>query len=185
MEPLELEARVLKLQRSHSRLLVLTAVLAVTVVSLFLSSVRSIRASGTADVLRVRELVVVDENGVERVVIGAPLPGQWESGKVNTRRVARPSKQAGVLIYDKDGVERGGYVTEDIHDNALLTLDDKKRQEVLLVTGPEPTSSFRMWTANDSLELRVDPDLNGPTLRMIRDGKAVLEQPQSASTNAK
>ncbi len=76
-------------------------------------------------------------------------------------------------------------MTEDTHDNALLTLDDKQRQEVLLVTGPEPTSSFRMWTANDSLELRVDPDLNGPTIRMIHNGKTVLEQPQSASPRAR
>jgi hypothetical protein len=185
MEPRELEVRILRLHRSYTRLLVLTAVLAVTVVFLYLSSVRSIQASSTPDVLRVRELVVVDENVIERAIIGAPLPGQWENGKVNTRRAARPSKQAGILIYDKDGIERGGYVTEDTHDNALLTLDDKTRQEVLLVTGAEPTSSFRMWTANDSLELRVDPDLNGPTFRMIRNGKTVVEQPQSASPSAK
>ena len=76
-------------------------------------------------------------------------------------------------------------MTEDTHDNALLTLDDKKRQEVLLVTGPEPTSSFRMWTAKDSLELRVDPDHNGPSLKMIRDGKTVLVQPKSSSSSVK
>jgi hypothetical protein len=185
MDSRELETRVVRLEHSHTRLLVLTSVLAVTVVILFLNSASSTRASAIPDVLRVRQLVVVDESGIERVVIGAPLPSQWENGKVNTRRVARPNRQAGVLIYDKDGVERGGYLTEDAHDNALLTLDDKKRQEVLLVTGAEPTSSLRMWTANDSLELRVDPDLNGPTFRMIRDGKAVVEQPQSTSPNAK
>ena len=97
---------------------------------------------------------------------------------MNTRRAARPNKQAGVLIFDKEGIERGGYVTEDSHGNALLTLDDKQRQEVLLVTGAEPTSSFRMWTGKDALELRVDPDLNGPTFRMIRNGQPVFEQPQ-------
>ena len=71
------------------------------------------------------------------------------------------------------------------YDNALLTLDNKKRQEVLLVTGPEPTSSLRMWTANDSLELCVDPDLAGPLFRMIKNGRTVLEQPQSASPGKK
>ena len=177
MESLEFEERILKLQRSHTRLLVATAALGIAVVTLLLGSARSTMASSNRDVLRVRGLIVVDENGTERVVVGAPLPGQWENGRVNTTRLARPSRQAGLLIYDKDGVERGGYVTEDIHDNALLTLDDKKRQEVLLVTGAEPTSSFRMWTANDSIELRVDPDLKGPTFRMIRSGRPVLEQP--------
>ena len=185
MELRELEARILRLQRNYNRFVVLVAVLAVAVIGVYLSTFGSARASNTSKVLRVRELVVVDENGIERVIVGAPLPGQWENGKVNTRRVERPFKQAGLLIYDKEGVERGGYVTEDTHDNALLTLDDKKRQEVLLVTGAEPTSSFRMWTAKDSLELRVDPDLNGPTLKMSRDGKTVLEQPQSTSPSAK
>jgi hypothetical protein len=180
MEPQELELCIRRLQRSHSQLLVLTVILGSVVMCLCLGNVRLARASSTPDVLRIRELVIVDDNGIERVIVGAPLPGQWENGRVNTRRVVRPFKQAGILIFDKDGVERGGYVTEDTHDSALLTLDDKKRQEVLLVTGAEPTSSFRMWTANDSLELRVDPDLNGPSLHMIRDGKTVLEQPQSA-----
>lgn len=185
MESRELEVRILRLQRNYNRLLVLTAVLAVIVVFLCLSSVRSIHASSTPGALRVRELIVVDQNGIERVIIRAPLPGQWENGKVNTRRAARPFPQAGILLFDKEGIERGGYVTEDTHDNVLLTLDDKKRQEVLLVTGPEPTSSFRMWTANDSLELRVDPDLNGPTFRMIMNGKTVLEQPQAATPSAR
>jgi hypothetical protein len=181
MEPCELERRILALQRNYTLLLVVTAVLALGAVCLYLRPVRSIQASSTPDVLRVRELVVVDQNGVERVIIGGTLPGQWENGKVNTKRTVRPNKQAGVLIFDKDGVERGGYVTEDAHDNAMLTLDDKKQQEVLLVTGPEPTSSFRMWIANDSLELRVDPDLNGPTFRIVQNGKTVLEQPKSVS----
>ena len=64
--------------------------------------------------------------------------GQWENGKVNTRRVERPFRQAGILIFDKDGVEGGGYLTEDTHDNALLTLDDKQRQEVLLSNRRRP-----------------------------------------------
>ncbi|HTR46623.1 MAG TPA: hypothetical protein VMM16_04460 [Verrucomicrobiae bacterium] len=185
MEPRELETRILRLQRNYNRLLVLQTVLAAAVIGAYLSSIQPMHASSTSDVLRIRELVIVDENGIERVIVGAPLPGQWENGKVNTRRVERPFKQAGLLIFDKEGIERGGYVTEDTHDNALLTLDDKKRQEVLLVTGAEPTSSFRMWTAKDSLELRVDPDLNGPTLKMIRDGKTVLEQPHSTSLSVR
>jgi hypothetical protein len=185
MEPQDLELRIARLQRNYLKLVILTVILAVAVLFSYFSHVRSTHASGTPDVLRVKELVIVDENGIERVIVGASLPGQWESGKVNTRRVSRPSKQSGILIFDKEGVERGGYVTDDIGGNALLTLDDKKRQEVLLVTGAEPTSSFRMWTANDSLELRVDPDLKGPSMRMIHDGKTVLEQPQGASSDTK
>ncbi len=95
MEPRELEARILRLQRNYARLLVLTAVLAATVVCLYLSLVRSIQASSAPDVLRVRELVVVDQNGIERVIIGAPLPGQWENGKVNTKKARLPPLQAG------------------------------------------------------------------------------------------
>jgi len=178
MDPSELEASIRRIERNY-RVLVLALSLAFVIVFFHFWTVRSIKAA-TPDVLRARELVITDGNGIERVIIGAPLPGQWESGKVNTRRVERPFRQAGILIFDKDGIERGGYVTEDVHDNALLTLDDKQRQEVLLVTGSEPTSSFRMWTGKDSLELRVDPDLDGPVFRMIRNGKPVFEQPQAA-----
>ena len=140
MEQKELEVQIRRLRRNHARLLVITMIIGVFAICLYLKQPRSIQASGPPDVLRVRELVVVDENGIERVIVGAPLPGQWENGRVNTRRVQRPSKQAGILIFDKEGIERGGYVTEDTHDNALLTLDDKRRQEILLVTGAEPTS---------------------------------------------
>jgi hypothetical protein len=171
----EIEACVRRMQRNY-RLLVMALILFL-LFALIHFGAHSTHAA-TPDVLRARELVITDENGLERVVIGAPLPGQWENGKVNTRRVERPFRQAGILIFDKDGTERGGYVTEDKNNNALLTLDDKQRQEVLLVTGPEPTSSFRMWIGKDSLELRVDPDQNGPTLRMMRDGKPIFEQPQ-------
>lgn len=185
MDHRELEKRLLALECKCTRLLALVVFVTGMALVLPLSVARSAKASSAPDVLRVRELVVVDENGVERVIIGAPLPGQWQDGKVNTTRVPRPFRQAGILLFDKDGVERGGYVTEDTGDNALLTLDDKHKQEVLLVTGPVPTSSFRMWIGSDSLELRVDPELNGPTLRMIRNGKILVEQPQRSGANAR
>lgn len=177
MDRFSLETKVVTLQRLCIVLSTLVVVLLSVELFEFVASSRTVQASTTPDVMRVRQLIVVDDKGVERVIVAGSLPGQWQNGKVNTRRVTRPFKQGGILIFDKDGVERGGYLTEDRSDNALLTLDDKQQQEVLLVTGPQPTSSFRMWAGKDSLELRVDPDMGGPTFRMVRNGRSFFEQP--------
>ena len=53
--------------------------------------------------LTVKRLAVVDEKGVERVVISAPLPEPIINGK----RGKRDSPVSGVMIYDPKGNERG------------------------------------------------------------------------------
>ncbi len=77
-------------------------------------------------VLRVRELVIVDPNGTERVRIAAPLPEPIMMG----RRSRRGSPVSGIIIYDAEGNERGGYVTGDVSRGAALTLDEVMRAAV-------------------------------------------------------
>ena len=61
----------------------------------------------SADVLRVRGLIVEDATGTARVVIGAPLPGAIIDGKPTTRI----GDAAGITIHDAQGNERGGFAT--------------------------------------------------------------------------
>ena len=51
------------------------------------------------EILTVRGLVVVDDKGVERVRIGAPLPDPVGNG----RRVPRQGVVSGMLIFDAEG----------------------------------------------------------------------------------
>src|SRR5438067_1779338 len=54
------------------------------------------------DIVRVRQLIVVDDTGAERVVIGAPLPDPLVMGERRRRR----SPATGVQIKGPDGHER-------------------------------------------------------------------------------
>lgn len=81
-----------------------------------------------ADSLQLRELVVVDANGTPRVRIGAPLPEPIMLG----RRSKRGDAVSGVLLYDPEGNERGGYVTGDQSRSVSLTLDELNRAAVIL-----------------------------------------------------
>lgn len=104
-----------------------------------------------------REVAVVDAKGVVRARLGGDLPDAVMAGG---RVSKRGSKAAGLLIYDEQGIERGGYVTQDEGSNAMLTLDSKYKQAVLLVAAPdqEQASALRLWSKDSAIELRSDSD---------------------------
>ena len=77
-------------------------------------------------VLTLRELMIVDSMGTPRVRIAAPLPDPIMLGK----RFNRGGVVSGILIYDAEGNERGGYVTGDESRGAALTLDEIMRAAV-------------------------------------------------------
>jgi len=107
-----------------------------TVLVYFVSSTRASETTNLAttapapstDSLQVRELVVVDAKGTPRVRIGAPLPEPIMLG----RRSKRGDPVSGVLLYDAEGNERGGYVTGDKSRSVSLGLDEINRQAVNL-----------------------------------------------------
>jgi hypothetical protein len=82
-------------------------------------------------VLRVRGLIVTDDKGVERVIIGAPLPDPPILGK----RIDRGDKANGILLLDKDGNERSGYATFDKTNTVAITLDEAGRMVMNFSTG--------------------------------------------------
>ena len=82
--------------------------------------------SSKDSVLSLRELVIVDAMGTPRVRIAAPLPDPIMLGK----RFNRGGVVSGIIIYDAEGNERGGYVTGDESRGAALTLDEIMRAAV-------------------------------------------------------
>jgi hypothetical protein len=124
-------------------------------------------------VLVVRAISVVDARGVERVRIAAPLPDPIMLG----RRFERGESVSGILIFDSEGNERGGYVTDESR-HAALTLDEINRAAIhigtndrgeahitlgngrggLAVLGMRPTGTF---LALDGKRVAVTADSTG------------------------
>lgn len=133
------------------------------------------------DRISVKEIVVVDGKGVVRTRVSGDLPdGVMANGHV----AKRGSKAAGVMLYDEQGIERGGYVTQDEGSNVMLTLDSKHRQSTLFVAGPDEdqASALRLWSKAGSIELRSDP--NGARLSFADQKGVFLQQPVVALTPA-
>jgi hypothetical protein len=125
----------------------------------------------TDEILTVRGLVVVDERGVERVRLGAPLPDPITGGK----RVPRKGVVSGILIFDADGDERGGYVTSDASGDAFLTLDAKNVQQALFLANRDGGANLSVWSGSDSganqVSVRAVPT---PLIEIVQNGKRVF-----------
>ncbi|HRN62723.1 MAG TPA: hypothetical protein PLF73_09725, partial [Luteimonas sp.] len=109
-------------------------------------------AAAPPSALRATELIIVDGAGVERVRVGGDLP----DAVIDGRRIDRGSKVAGVMLYDRTGQERGGYVTFDEGDNIALTLDGRQGQNALFATGPDGATVMQVWHGRQSIEMRAD-----------------------------
>jgi len=125
--------------------------------------------------LRVRELVVVDDHGVERVRIGSNLPDPVIRGK----RVSRGDPATGVMLYDRTGQERGGYITFERGNQIALTLDNTDVQSALFVAPPEGGSALRLWRGKDELTFRADED--GPLITAVENGRVTYQEPPIAA----
>lgn len=135
------------------------------------------RAPFENKILKVRGIVVVDSLGIERVIIGSHLP---EPSLEKGHRIAARGKRAsvsGVMIYDHEGQERGGYVTDDGYGSAFLTLDSKTQQHFLLLSEPQGGAFMNLWDRNqNSIQLGTYEDesfiklnKNGNYLKLYND----------------
>src|SRR5262245_11013385 len=126
------------------------------------------------DVLRVREVVIVDEKGTERVWIGAPVPDPIVQGQ----RQKRAGPVSGVILLDAKGNERGGYVTSDGSGEVFMSLDSEKAQETLFLANPGGGAHLSIFDGQGNLA-RIGVLNNQPTLLLRRAGNTLFEQPQS------
>ncbi|MFT3805507.1 hypothetical protein [Arenimonas sp.] len=135
-------------------------------------------ASRPAESMRLKELVIVDADGVPRVRISGDVPDAVVQGRV----VPRGDKAAGVILYDDTGQERGGYVTFDASGNVALTLDTRQRQATLFVAGPDTGSALALWHGKDKIELRSDGE--GSRLTTVQAGRVIEQRPEVARIDA-
>lgn len=96
-------------------------------------------------ILKVRGLVVVDSLGIERVILGAPLPTAQSSMGNRLYPREKGTSVYGVMLYDAEGQERGGYVTDDDYGNVFLTLDSKSGQTFLALAEPYGATALQLW----------------------------------------
>jgi hypothetical protein len=126
--------------------------------------------------LTVKRLAVVDEKGIERVVISAPLPEPMINGK----REKRDGPVSGMLIFDPKGNERGGYVTSDGGDlAALLTLDSENDQVFTAYANAD--SGATVWVTNEKHQNVVMSTHNTALLEITHGRKVVYKQPPDAA----
>jgi hypothetical protein len=125
----------------------------------------NVAAAPSAESLRVREIVVVDANGTPRVRIAAPLPDPIMLGK----RSKRGGEVSGILLYDAEGNERGGYVTDEKR-NVALTLDEINRAAVHMSVNDRGAMHFGLSNGRGGfVGMGVDP--TGAWFRLEKPGQ--------------
>lgn len=129
----------------------------------------------SADTIRVRNIIVADPDNVERVRIAAPLPDPIMLGK----RFNRGEAVSGILLFDGEGNERGGYVTSDESRAVALTLDEVMRAAVHIGVNDRGESHITFSNGlggYGGVGMRAD---TGPYLRFESVGGAVVLTPDT------
>lgn len=156
MAPDFLDARVTSLERELRRARRLLAAVAGMAVLVPLLAFRPT----APEVLRVRGLVIVDDQGRDRIVLGAPIPDPREG-----RRIAPAT---GMQIVDTAGVERFGlslFPAGDVvmgFDAPPRTGDDRNRERITLVADAKGGSAIRLLDRHTRAKafLQLDDDDN-------------------------
>jgi hypothetical protein len=164
---MKVEDRVAKLERRWRWAIPLLSVVAVLLAGSTAYEAYRVHALETATTLRVKELRVYDDKGVDRVVIAGRLPQAMLDGKPH---YTRARQMAGMLIYDGSGTERGGYGTMDGYANALLTLDAKGHQVFLALAEPPGGFVMRQWEGQGSVTMGAA----GKSFLTLMNGKDVV-----------
>jgi hypothetical protein len=165
-----------KVSQLNKRVLLLTWLWVGTIsIVAFMNAPRRVNAA-TVQNLKVRRLEVVDEKGVARVVISAPLP----EPVINGKRGKRDTPMSGILIYDPKGNERGGYGTSDAADlSALLTLDSENSQ-VFTAYANGASSGATVWVANEDNQNVIMSTHNTALFEITRGKTIIYKQPPDA-----
>jgi hypothetical protein len=119
--------------------------------------------------LGLKDLAIVDDSGKVRMRLAASLPDPIIAGK----RVPREGSVSGILLYDGDGDERGGYVVDNAGD-ALLSLNSKRDQLIALVTYPGGESQLAINTNDRAFQLALSATHEGPSIKFYKNGNDVL-----------
>ena len=147
MSSLDVHARIARLERRVRHLTIISAVLSTGAMIL----VAAAWSSGSqSEILRARQLVLEDEQGRARVVLGAPLPRFREGGRALPPRI-------GIAINDSLGFERFGLALRANgimgmgFDAPLGTGDDRNRERITIRADQNGGSHIRFLNRQTSV----------------------------------
>jgi len=145
----ELSARLAKLERDLRRAYGFAA--AAGIVALGLATTAFVRQPRVPDVIRTRQLVIQDQNGRDRVILGAPIKDNFE----------RVSPATGMVIRDSLGHERFG-VSLDARGQMGLGLDAPRctsdpcnTERINLVADADGGSNIRLLDRQTGVAARL------------------------------
>lgn len=182
----EIKKMILKLEQKNQRLnlgfYVLLILFTATVIAFAVIDKTNAQTNLTGDsVLRVRGLVVTDENGKERIRIGAPLPDPMLLGK----RYKRNGPISGILLMDGEGNERSGYFTSDSPGTVALTLDTVQGQTAMFLANDETGANLQMFDRDNNHSIEFYAVKDSPNIIVSRAGKKIFELPESKDKEKK
>ena len=125
----------------------------------------------SSDILKVRGIIVVDSFGVERAILAAHLPeAQREGGRIYSTRSR--TAVSGLMLYDSEGMERGGYVTDDDYGNIFFTLDSKTDQTAFFLAEPQGATTLRIWSRTGN-KVNFTASEAGSKVEIVDNGKEI------------
>lgn len=116
-------------------------------------------------IISVRGIVITDSSGVERIIIGSQIPDPQGHGY----RFSRGGSVSGIMLYDSEGQERGGYVTDNDYGNIFLTLDSKTSQRALFIAEPQGAATLQVW-GNNGNKISIGAADEGIQFEIIENG---------------
>ena len=124
-------------------------------------------------ILKVKGIVIVDSMGIERVIVGShlPEPNFANGNRLNAR--GKAGSVSGVMLYDAEGQERGGYVTDDYYGNAFMSLDSKASMPILLIAEPQGSGSLLLNSRNGKNKVNISVSDDDGTLYFKKNDKEV------------
>ncbi|TWI77923.1 hypothetical protein IQ13_4164 [Lacibacter cauensis] len=157
-----------------SKLFYAVSIMNVVMFSFYFLSFREKQDNDLVDkILKVRGLVVVDSLGIERVIIGSPLPTAQSSFGNRIYPREKGAAVSGVMLYDAEGQERGGYVTDDDYGNVFLTLDSKTSQSFLAIAEPNGSTALQLWDRKGINKISLETTDGQADIVLKRNNKTV------------
>jgi hypothetical protein len=146
------------------------------------------RRSSSDAQLRVRSLSVIDEHGVARIIIAAPLPNPVSAGKESPRR----SKAYGIQFNDAKANEFGASTIAD--DGALVSCFDWTQGEATCMfampsgeagfevkAAKEKTRGQLVLTPKGTVELRLNDGEERPRMKFAVSAEGTTSMESTAS----
>ncbi len=136
------------------------------------------KKSAQPEVLTVRQLNIVDDHGIRRLILAAPLEGPMVGGKPTDRR----SAATGLALNDASGTEVGGLVMLDDGTTALCFDKNLKDRACLYIT-PDGRARLLLQDQRESERIGLSVDADGKSSLQFFDDheKPFLTIPEPAS----